>query len=276
MFWRLMIRAVLITVLLLLAAVAVAADDARPIVSPTPAIAAPRPMRVKVLRTLPHDPRAFTQGLLIHAGTFYESTGMQGESSLRNVEIDSGKVLRRISLDRAFFGEGLALAGDRLVQLTWTSKKAFVYDLFSFQKIGELTYDGEGWGLCFDGNQLVMSNGSDRLSFRDPQTFAVGREVAVTRGGKPLKKLNELECVGDLIYANVWRKDEIVAIEAKTGNVTATIDASGLLTVQESNGVDVLNGIAYDKRSGHFFITGKWWPKMFEVEFVESRRPAGN
>jgi glutamine cyclotransferase len=230
-------------------------------------------MRVHVLRTLPHDTAAFTQGLLIHAGTFYESTGIQGQSTLRNVEIDSGKVLRQLSLGKMFFGEGLALAGDRLVQLTWTAHKAFVYDLFSFQKTGELTYAGEGWGLCFDGTQLVMSNGSEQLAFRDPQTFAVSRELAVTNAGKPQTRLNELECVGDLVYANVWTTDRIVAIDSKTGKVTAEIDASGLLTAEESDAADVLNGIAHDKRTGHFFLTGKYWPKMFEVEFVDA---AGN
>lgn len=260
-----MTRSALIAALLVVLGVAAGAEEHSSVPTPLPA---PRQMKVKVLRTLPHDTAAFTQGLLIHAGTFYESTGMEGASSLRNVEIDTGKVLRRIPLDKTFFGEGLALAGDRLVQLTWTTGKAFVYDLFSFQKIGELAYKGEGWGLCFDGSQLVMSNGSDRLTFRDPQTFAVAREVAVTRDGKPLKRLNELECVGELVYANVWTKDEIVAIDAKTGGVASTIDASGLLTAQESDAVDVLNGIAFDKRSGHFFITGKYWPKMFEVEFV--------
>jgi glutaminyl-peptide cyclotransferase len=240
--------------------------------APTPVTldATPRRMRVKVVRTLPHDPTAFTQGLLIHAGTFYESTGIQGQSSLRNVEIGSGKVLRRLALDRNVFAEGLALAGDRLVQLTWTSGKAFVYDLFSFRKIGELPYAGEGWGLCFDGEHLVMSNGTDRLSFRDAQTFAVARELAVTRAGTPLSRLNELECVGDLIYANVWTRDQIVAIDHRSGKVVAEIDAAGLLTPAESDVADVLNGIAHDKRSGRFFITGKYWPKVFEVEFVDA------
>jgi glutaminyl-peptide cyclotransferase len=233
-----------------------------------PAPSSPQQLRVRVIRALPHDPRAFTQGLVIHAGAFYESTGMQGQSTLRQVEIDSGKVLRRLDLDRNLFGEGLAQVGDRLVQLTWTTQKALVYEILTFRRVGELTYAGEGWGLCFDDQHLVMSNGSDRLTFRDPNTFAVVRELPVKRGAQPVHRLNELECVGDTVYANVWTSDMIVAIDPVSGRVTAEIDASGLLTPEEDRGTDVLNGIAYDKRSGHFFLTGKYWPKVFEVEFV--------
>lgn len=228
----------------------------------------PEQLRVRVIRALPHDRTAFTQGLLIHAGALYESTGMKGRSTLRHVEPESGKVLRRIDLDPAFFGEGLARVGDRLVQLTWTSRKAFVYDMLSFRKVGELAYDGEGWGLCFDGDHLVMSDGSDRLTVRDPETFAVLREIPVTLSRKPQKHLNELECVDGAVYANVWTTEKIVRIDPRDGRVTAEIDAGGLLTPEEDRGTDVLNGIAYDKRTGHFFITGKYWPKMFEVEFV--------
>lgn len=231
---------------------------------------APKQMRVRVVRSLPHDPKAFTQGLLIHSGAFYESTGMQGQSTLRHVEIDSGKVLRQVVLERPLFGEGLAQVGDRLIQLTWTTQKALVYEIFTFRRVGEFSYEGEGWGLCFDEQHLVMSNGSDRLTFRDPETFSVVRELAVTRAGQPLRRLNELECVGDTVYANVWTTDTIVAIDADSGKVTAEIDASGLLTPEEDRGTDVFNGIAYDKRSGRFFVTGKYWPKMFEVEFVDS------
>jgi glutaminyl-peptide cyclotransferase len=219
---------------------------------------------------LPHDRSAFTQGLLIHAGAYYESTGMQGQSSLRHVDIESGKVLRRVDLERPHFGEGLALVGEELFQLTWTEGKAFVYDVFSFRRVRELSYAGEGWGLCFDGVHLVMSDGSDRLTFRDPRTFAVVRELSVTAAGKPLRRLNELECVGETIYANVWTTEEIAAIDRAGGRVTAMIDASGLLTPAEDRGTDVLNGIAHDKRSGRFFITGKYWPKVFEVEFVDA------
>lgn len=248
------------------------ADAAQPsaiaIPSATAGPRAPQRLRVRVIRALPHDRKAFTQGLLIHSGAFYESTGMQGRSTLRHVEIDSGKVLRQVDLDPSLFGEGLARVGDRLVQLTWTSGKAFVYEMFSFRKIDEYTYTGEGWGLCFNGEHLVMSNGSDRLASRDPQTFAVVREIPVTLAGKPQRRLNELECVGDAVYANVWTTDTIVKINPRSGEVTATIDAAGLLTPEEDRGTDVLNGIAYDEPSGHFFITGKYWPKVFEVEFV--------
>ncbi len=229
----------------------------------------PQQLRARVIRSLPHDPTAFTQGLAIHAGSFYESTGMQGQSTLRHTEIDTGRVLRRVDLPASLFGEGLAVVGDQLVQLTWTTKKALVYEIFTFRKVGEYTYEGEGWGLCFDEPHLVMSNGTDRLTFRDPHTFAVVRELGVTHSGKPLRRLNELECVGNTVYANVWTTETIVAIDADSGRVTAEIDASGLLTPEEERGTDVLNGIAYDKRSGHFFLTGKYWPKMFEVELVE-------
>jgi len=230
----------------------------------------PQQLRVHVLRSLPHDRKAFTQGLLFYGGAFYESTGMQGQSSLRHVEVDTGKVLRRVDLAPTLFGEGLARVGDQLVQLTWTTQEAFVYDMLSLRQVGELTYAGEGWGLCFNGEHLVMSNGSDHLAFRDPVTFDIIRELRVTRTGTSVNRLNELECVGDTVYANVWTTDTIVAIDANDGHVAASIDASGLLTPEEEQGTDVLNGIAYDKRSGHFFITGKYWPKMFEVEFVAS------
>lgn len=232
---------------------------------------APKRLRVHVVRALPHDTGAFTQGLLISGGAFYESTGMEGQSSLRHVDIETGKVLRRLDLDKTYFAEGLARVDDRLIQLTWSSGKAFVYNLLDFKKIGEHDYEGEGWGLCYDGKHLVMSDGSDRLTFRDPQSFAVVRELRVAHTGRPLRRLNELECVGDTVYANVWTTEKIVAIDTATGQVTAEIDASGLLTREDDEGTDVMNGIAHDKRSGHFYITGKYWPKVFEVQFVDPR-----
>jgi glutaminyl-peptide cyclotransferase len=253
--------------LALLTTTLAAADVLPTPASQSPRIVIPERLRVRVIRSLPHDPGAFTQGLLISGGAFYESTGMQGQSSLRHVDIETGKVLRRVDLEDRYFGEGLALVEDRLIQLTWTTGKAFVYSPFDFRKTGELEYQGEGWGLCFDGEHLVMSNGSDRLAFRHPQTFALVRERAVTHTGRALKHLNELECVDGKVYANVWMTERIVAIDPRSGQVTADIDASGLLTPAEDKGTDVMNGIAFDRRNGHFFITGKYWPKVFEVTF---------
>lgn len=228
------------------------------------AIAAP--VRPEVVRTLPHDPTAFTQGLVFHEGRFLESTGLRGRSSLRLVVPETGAVERRANLASAHFGEGLALVGTELIQLTWQEHVALRYDL-DFTPRGTFTYEGEGWGLCYDGARLVMSDGSSKLTFRDPKTFAVTGEIGVTSDGAPVRNLNELECVGSLVYANVWQTDTIVRIDAATGRVLTRIDASGLLSPSEAARADVLNGIAFDTKSGHFFLTGKLWPKLFEVRF---------
>jgi len=237
------------------------------IVLPTP-VALPLALRAEVIDAMPHDPRAFTQGLLWHSGLLLESTGLNGRSSLREVDPKSGQVRRRVDLAREYFGEGLALVEGRLFQLTWQNGVAFVYDLLSFSKVEHFEYAGEGWGLCYDGRDLVMSDGSSSLAFRDPGTFAVRRKLEVRRQGKPVSRLNELECVGDRIYANIWMTDEIVVIDPNSGAVTAAIDASGLLTPAERAASDVLNGIAYDEDRGDFLITGKLWPKVFRVRFV--------
>jgi glutamine cyclotransferase len=226
---------------------------------------------VQVLATYPHDRRAFTQGLLLHDGALYESTGLYGRSSLRKVEIETGKVLQRVDLPPKLFGEGLALVGDRLIQLTWQEHAAPIYALQTFEKVGQQSYPTDGWGLCFDGESLVMTDGSHRLYFRDPRTFALRRQIAVMLQGRPLPHVNELECVGDVIYANVWPTDRIVEIAERNGTVLATIDGSSLLGPEErkSLGPDaVLNGIAYDPRSQTFLITGKLWPKLLRVRFV--------
>jgi len=217
-----------------------------------------------VVRALPHDPRAYTQGLLLHAGRFYESTGIRGRSSLRRVVPDSGVVEREIDLSDEYFGEGLALVGDRLIQLTWKNQVAFVYDL-DFTRLTSFQYTGEGWGLCFDGKRLVMSDGSSRLSFRDPATFEELGGVEVKLDGEPVTQLNELECVGHEVFANVWLTNWIVRIDPSSGRVLTAIDASDLLTEEEARHADVLNGIAYDPSTRHFFLTGKLWPKLFEV-----------
>lgn len=229
---------------------------------------APERLKVKVLSTRPHDPEAFTQGLVLDGDTLYESTGLNNRSSLREVDPQTGKVKRKQDVPSEYFAEGLALVDDHLIQLTWKEEKAFVYNRSDFQKVGEFRYDGEGWGLCFDGTRLVMSDGSDRLTFRDPKTFAVQSIVNVTLAGKPATELNELECVDGLVYANVWQTDDILRIDPKDGRVTAVVDASGLLTPEERGKTDVLNGIAWNPKTKTFLITGKLWPKMFEVQFV--------
>lgn len=229
----------------------------------------PERLKVKVLSTRPHDPGAYTQGLFFSGSSLFESTGLNGRSSLREVDPQTGKVRRRIEVPQQYFAEGIALAGDRLIQLTWQNGVALVYNPTTFQKVGELRYDGEGWGLCYDGKRLVMSDGSDLLRFRDPKTFAPKGQVNVTLAGEPVYQLNELECVSGVIYANVWQTDDILKIDPATGRVTAVIDASGLLSAQEAQQAEVLNGIAYDPAKKTFLITGKLWPKMFEVAFVK-------
>ena len=198
----------------------------------------------------------------------YESTGQYGRSSLRKVRLEDGKVLAQRKLETRFFGEGLSLVGERLVQLTWRSGLAFVSDLATLEELATLRYDGEGWGLCYDGTALVMSNGSSILEFRDPKSMALLRKVSVSKNGRLVQKLNELECVGSEIYANIWQRNEIVRIDPKTGHVTASIDASGLLSRIEAMRADVLNGIAYKPESKTFLLTGKLWPQVFEVELV--------
>jgi glutamine cyclotransferase len=225
-------------------------------------------LKVEVLSVRPHDPGGFTQGLVWSRGKLYESDGIYGSSSLREVDPATGEVRRRLNLPPGFFAEGLALVGERLIQLTWREGSAFVYSVASFERVAELHYQGEGWGLCYDGRRLVMSDGSDRLTFRDPRTLAVLGTVAVRLDGQPVAQLNELECVVGQVYANVWQTDEILRIDPASGRVTAVIAAGGLLSPEERARADVLNGIAYDAAKRTFLITGKLWPKLFEVRFV--------
>jgi glutamine cyclotransferase len=225
-------------------------------------------LRAQVVQSYPHDRGAFTQGLVLHGKTLLESTGLVGRSTLREVEIATGRVIRSIDVPPPIFAEGLALVGTKLFQLTWQNGKVLTYDSATFKKTGELTYRGEGWGLCHDGRQLVMSDGSDKLTFREPSDFSVARTLPVTMDGRPVTNLNELECVEGVVYANVWMTDTIVRIDAKTGRVLAQIDAAGLLSPSDRVGVDVLNGIAYDPSDQTFLITGKQWPKLFRVRFA--------
>jgi glutaminyl-peptide cyclotransferase len=244
----------------------------------TPADTTPEALRVKVLRSFPHDPAAFTQGLELDGARLIESTGLHGRSSLREVVPSTGTVLRRHDLPSRLFGEGVTVAGDRIVQLTWREGIGLVYERETFRPLRTFPYAGEGWGICFDGRHLVTSDGSAVLTFRDPSSYRAVRRVTVTAGGSararaglpqgPVELLNELECVGRSVYANVWHTDLIVRIDPATGQVRAVIDASGLLVPSVAERADVLNGIAYDRKRRTFLLTGKLWPRLFEVRFV--------
>ncbi len=229
--------------------------------------ARPERLRVKVIARYPHRRDAYTQGLVWDDGKLYESTGLEKHSSLRLVELETGEALRQRDDDPHVFAEGLALAGDLLYQITWHDGLARVFRRDDFALVREHRYEGEGWGLCFDGSALVMSDGSDRLAFRNLETFAVERTVSVRIQGQPVSQLNELECVDRAVWANIFQDDRLVRIDASTGEVTAVVDASGLLSREERVGANVLNGIAWMPERSHFLITGKHWPWLFEVVF---------
>jgi glutamine cyclotransferase len=221
-----------------------------------------------VVRAYPHDRDAFTQGLQFADGVLYEGTGLRGRSSIRRVDLESGNVLQRRNVPAPYFGEGITIWQQDLFQLTWQSGVAFVYDRKTFEPRRTFKYIGEGWGLTHDGASLVMSDGTDALRFLDPGTFAQRRRVKVTAGGRPVPSLNELEFVKGEIFANIWQSDTIARIDPTSGRVTGWIDLTGLLTARERIGTDVLNGIAYDAVGDRLFVTGKLWPKLFEVRIV--------
>ena len=221
----------------------------------------------EVVQAYPHDRKAFTQGLIYLDGIFIESTGLNGQSKLRKVELQTGKVLQEISLPFQYFAEGLAQLGGKLFQLTWQNGKCFVYDLDTLKLEKEFTYSGEGWGLTTDGHSLILSDGSAQLRFLSPATFAVQRTINVTAQGQPITRLNELEVVNGQIWANVWQTDLIVCIEPGTGKVQATLNLKDLLPKAERDmNTDVLNGIAFDPGTGRIFVTGKNWPKLFQIK----------
>jgi glutamine cyclotransferase len=219
----------------------------------------------RVIRSYPHDRQAFTQGLVYEGGFFYEGTGLHGRSSLRKVDPASGRILKEIRLESSHFGEGITVFGDRIVQLTWLSHVGFVYDKTSFNLLRTFTYPQEGWGVTHDGERLIMSDGTSVLHFLDPKDFRKVATLGVHDEKGPVAGLNELEYVQGAIYANVWPADRIAVIHSRTGRVEAWIDLKGLLGKTDSQGVDVLNGIAYDTRGDRLFVTGKLWPKVFEI-----------
>jgi glutamine cyclotransferase len=222
----------------------------------------------RVVRTYPHDRKAFTQGLVYRDGVFYESTGLYGESSLRKVAIETGEVLRRHDVDARYFAEGLSEWGETLVQLTWTTGVAFAYDRETFKEVRRFAYTGEGWGLTRTDRHLVMSDGSATLKVLDPSTFARVSTLQVHDEHGPVTALNELEMVKGVLFANVWQSHRIAMIAPDSGTVTGWLDLTGLLAASERARVDVLNGIAYDERGDRLFVTGKWWPTVFQIEIV--------
>lgn len=274
-------RILSVLAILLLAVTITAQDNSYP---------QPEALVPEVLNVYPHDEQAFTQGLIWLDGSLYESTGQRGESTLREVNPQTGEVIRSVDVRRPieeltganpkpeYFAEGLELVNGQLIQLTWLAGEAFVYDLDTFEKLDTYTYEGQGWGLCTDERYLYMSDSSQYLSIREMDTFELIGRMLVTVGGQPLNAnlLNELECVGDVIYANLWQTDFIVQIDKFNGEVLAVIDAADLLTAEERATLGsgaVLNGIAYNPESDTFFITGKDWSWMFEVQFVPQAAP---
>jgi glutaminyl-peptide cyclotransferase len=239
---------------------------------PVPIKGAPTSTRVygyKVIHVYPHDPAAFTQGLEYRGGYLYEGTGLNGRSTIRKVELESGRVLQQIPVDPAYFGEGITLLDQRLIELTWRGNRGFIYDQKSFHLIRSFEYSGEGWGLTNDGRRIYMSDGTAQIRCWDPVTLRETRRISVHDGQRPIESLNELEYVRGEIYANVWQTDRIARIAPADGHVSGWIDLSGLLTVSEqSAGADVLNGIAYDSLGDRLFVTGKLWPKLFEIRLI--------
>jgi glutamine cyclotransferase len=218
-----------------------------------------------VVNTYPHDPEAFTQGLIFRDGVLYESTGMNGRSSLRKVRLETGEVLQRINVDARYFAEGMTDWGNRLIQLTYTTKVGFVYDISSFALQRTFDYSGQGWGLTHDTRRLIMSDGTPALRFLDPDTLRETGRVIVKDGDKPIENLNELEWVKGEVFANVWLTDRIAIISPDSGRVAAWLDLAGIRGPVRSGTDDVLNGIAYDAARDRLFVTGKLWSRLFEI-----------
>jgi len=228
--------------------------------------------RVQVVREYPHDPGAYTQGLLYDGGFLYESTGREGFSSLRKVNLETGAVLRIHRLPSRLFGEGLALFGDKLIQLTWQTGEGFVYDKETFRLVREFRFEPEGWGLASDGRRLILSDGTSELRFLDPQTLKETGRLTVTHGNRRIDQINELEWVRGEIWANVWQTGYIIRIDPQTGKIKGILNLESLALANATRDVDsVLNGIAYDPKNDRIFITGKLWPKLYEIRLIESR-----
>jgi glutamine cyclotransferase len=223
----------------------------------------------QVVHVYPHDRKAFTQGLEFRAGFLYEGTGLNGQSTLRKVKLETGEVMQQVSVDAQYFGEGITVFNQQILELTWRSAIGFVYEQNSMRRLRSFNYSGEGWGLANDGSEIYMSDGTPQIRVWDPVTLQEKRRVTVRNGGKPVTYLNELECVRGEIYANVWQTDRVARISPKDGRVLGWVNLSGLLSAADrTDNTDVLNGIAYDLLGDRLFVTGKFWPKLFEIKLV--------
>lgn len=247
--------------------------------SPTPSpVAEKTPTKVagitnygyNIVQQLPHDTTAFTEGLIFQDGVLYESNGQNGSSDLRILDLNTGSVKNQVKLGDEYFGEGMTILNGKIFQLTWTNNKGFIYDATSLKKLGEFQYAGEGWGLTNDGRFLIMSNGSNAITFINPETFQIQKVVYVYDKGTPLLSINELEYVKGEIYANIWHTDKVVQIDPQLGEIIGWIDLTGLRSKEaEQNQEAVLNGIAYDPIHDRLFVTGKLWPTVFEIQLVQ-------
>ena len=223
----------------------------------------------KIINKYPHDTKAFTQGLILKDEVLYESTGLYGSSSLRTVDLKTGRVTRILNISSEYFAEGITIFNDKIYQLTWLENKGFIYNISNFELVGQFDYSTEGWGITHDDKQLIMSDGSEKLYFLDPTELKVTRSIRVSNNGTPITRLNELEYIDGQIFANVWQTDYIVIISPQNGNVTGWVNLTGLLSADDrTGGENVLNGIAYDPSTDHLLITGKKWPKLFEIELI--------
>ncbi|WP_370326697.1 glutaminyl-peptide cyclotransferase [Euzebya sp.] len=254
-------------------AVEVTADPSTAVAASAAGVPAGDVLQAVEVDRRPHDPEAFTQGLEFHEGRLFESRGLYEQSAMTEIDPATGEVLARTDLDDAFFGEGATVVGDRIIQLTWREGTAFTYDVDTLEPTGELAYEGEGWGICDLPDRLVMSDGTDTLDLRDPDTFEVVDSVVVDLAGQPNDDLNELECVDGLVWANLWNTNTILVIDPDTGDVVSEVDVSALADdagrfVEEPRQGAVLNGIAHDPETGTWLLTGKEWPVMVEVTFT--------
>ena len=223
----------------------------------------------EIIRTIPHDDSAFTQGLVVYNNYFYESTGQYGQSSIRKIEISSGKITKFMSLDRSFFAEGITVLNDNLFQLTWKSNKGFIYNPTTFEQISTFNYEGEGWGITNHNNELIISNGSSTISFYDSETYLKIREIKVKDYQGYVEGINELEYINNEIWANIWYRDKIARISPSTGYIIGWINLENLYPRSKRSPEDVLNGIAYNTATDQLFVTGKNWPFIFEIKIIK-------